>query len=60
MFELPELPFEKDALEPMISAETIEYHHGKHHQAYITNLNKLASENDMLSMSLEDIISSSK
>ncbi|MBU2284016.1 MAG: superoxide dismutase [Fe], partial [Gammaproteobacteria bacterium] len=40
-FELPPLPFEKNALEPHISAETFEYHHGKHHQAYVTNLNNL-------------------
>ncbi|AKT43892.1 superoxide dismutase [Chondromyces crocatus] len=40
-FTLPELPYAKDALAPHISAETLEYHHGKHHQAYVTNLNKL-------------------
>jgi Superoxide dismutase len=39
--ELPPLPYEKNALEPHISAETLEYHYGKHHQAYVTNLNKL-------------------
>jgi len=41
MFELPKLPYEKNALEPYISAETLEYHYGKHHQAYVTNLNNL-------------------
>ena len=39
--KLPPLPFSDDALEPVISKETIEYHYGKHHQAYVTNLNKL-------------------
>ena len=40
-FTLPELPYSKDALAPHISAETLEYHHGKHHKAYVDNLNKL-------------------
>ncbi len=40
-FELPALPYAKDALAPHISAETLEYHYGKHHQAYVTNLNNL-------------------
>ena len=40
-FTLPELPYAKDALAPHISAETLEFHHGKHHQTYVTNLNKL-------------------
>ena len=40
-FELPALPYPKDALAPHLSAETLEFHHGKHHQAYVTNLNKL-------------------
>ena len=40
-FTLPELPFAKDALEPHISAKTFEFHHGKHHNAYVTNLNNL-------------------
>jgi superoxide dismutase len=39
--ELPALPYEKNALEPVISAETIEYHYGKHHKTYVTNLNNL-------------------
>jgi superoxide dismutase len=43
MFELPQLPYEKNALEPYISAETIEYHYGKHHQSYVTNLNNLVA-----------------
>lgn len=41
MFELPKLPYANDALAPVISAETIEFHYGKHHQTYVTNLNKL-------------------
>lgn len=40
-FTLPELPYEKNALEPIISAKTIDFHYGKHHQAYVTNLNNL-------------------
>ena len=40
-FTLPNLPYDKNALAPHISAETLEFHHGKHHQAYVTNLNKL-------------------
>ena len=40
-FTLPELPYAKDALAPHISAETLEFHHGKHHAAYVTNLNNL-------------------
>ena len=39
--ELPALPYAKNALEPHISAETLEYHYGKHHQTYVTNLNNL-------------------
>jgi Fe-Mn family superoxide dismutase len=41
MFKLPALPYDKNALEPFISQETIEYHYGKHHQSYVDNLNKL-------------------
>jgi Fe-Mn family superoxide dismutase len=41
MFKLPELPYEKTALEPFISEETLEFHYGKHHQTYVTNLNNL-------------------
>lgn len=57
--KLPELPFAKDALEPMISKETLEYHYGKHHQAYVTNLNKLIAGTEFEDMSLEDIIKKS-
>ena len=58
-FTLPPLPYDKNALAPHISAETLEYHHGKHHQAYVTNLNKLVDGKPEASKSLEDIIKSS-
>ena len=54
--ELPTLPYAKDALQPHISAETLEYHYGKHHQAYVTNLNNLIKGTEFEEMSLEDII----
>jgi Fe-Mn family superoxide dismutase len=56
--ELPDLPFAKDALQPHISAETLDYHHGKHHQAYVTNLNNLIAGTEMEGQSLENIIKS--
>jgi Fe-Mn family superoxide dismutase len=59
-FTLPELPYPKTALAPHISAETLEYHHGKHHNAYVNNLNKLIAGTKHESMSLEDIIKDSK
>jgi len=55
---LPDLPFAKDALEPHISAETFEYHHDKHHAAYVTNLNNLVSGTEFEDKSLEDIVTS--
>ena len=55
-YELPGLPYAADALEPVISAETIDYHYGKHHQAYVTNLNKLVAGTEFEGSSLEDII----
>lgn len=58
-FELPALPYAKDALAPHISAETLEYHYGKHHAAYVTNLNKLLDGKPEASKSLEEIIMSS-
>ena len=58
-FELPPLPFAQDALAPHISAETLEYHYGKHHNAYVTNLNKLVVGTEFENMSLEDIITRS-
>ncbi|HEY0198408.1 MAG TPA: Fe-Mn family superoxide dismutase [Rhodanobacter sp.] len=57
--ELPPLPYEKNALEPHISAETLEYHYGKHHQAYVTNLNKLIEGTEFADAKLEDIIKKS-
>ncbi len=59
MFELPKLPYEKNALEPYISAETLEYHYGKHHQAYVTNLNNLTAWTEFENMSLEEVIKKS-
>jgi Fe-Mn family superoxide dismutase len=53
---LPELPFAKNALEPHISAETFEYHHDKHHAAYVTNLNNLVTGTEFEDKSLEEII----
>ncbi len=57
--ELPPLPYEKNALEPHISAETLEFHYGKHHQAYVTNLNNLIKGTEFENASLEDIIKKS-
>lgn len=55
-FKLPDLPYAKDALAPYISAETLEFHHGKHHAAYLNRLNELIANTDNASASLEDII----
>ena len=55
-FELPELPYAKNALEPHISQETLEYHYGKHHQAYVNKLNDLTPGTKFENASLEDII----
>jgi len=55
---LPELPFAKNALEPHISAETFEYHHDKHHAAYVTNLNNLIVGTEFEDKSLEEIVAS--
>lgn len=54
--ELPNLPFEKNALEPHISAETLDYHYGKHHAAYVTNLNNLIPGTEFETLSLEEIV----
>jgi Fe-Mn family superoxide dismutase len=56
MFQLPKLPYEMDALQPYISKETLEYHYGKHHQAYVNNLNNLTKDTEFSNMSLEDVI----
>ena len=58
-FELPKLDYSNDALAPIMSAETLDLHHGKHHQTYITNLNEFIKDTEMENMSLEDIIKSS-
>ncbi|MBE0483571.1 MAG: superoxide dismutase [Fe] [Bacterioplanes sp.] len=58
-FELPALPYEKTALQPHISAETLEFHHGKHHNAYVTNLNNLVPGTEFEGKTLEEIIKSS-
>jgi Fe-Mn family superoxide dismutase len=55
-FELPPLPYPNDALEPYTSARTLEFHHGKHHQTYVTTLNKLVEGSPMERMSLEELI----
>jgi len=55
-FELPKLDYEKTALAPIMSEKTLDLHHGKHHQTYITNLNKFISGSEMAKMSLEEII----
>ncbi|MFH1417602.1 MAG: superoxide dismutase [Planctomycetota bacterium] len=59
-FTLPQLPYDRNALEPHISAETLEFHHGKHHNAYVTNLNKLIAGTPYEDKPLEDIIASSE
>ena len=55
-FELPKLDYSNEALSPIMSQETLELHHGKHHQTYITNLNNFIKDTYMAEMSLEDII----
>lgn len=58
--QLPNLPYPRDALAPHISEETIDYHYGKHHQAYVNNLNAAIAETDHANASLEDIIRASE
>jgi Fe-Mn family superoxide dismutase len=57
--ELPALPYANDALAPHISAETIEFHYGKHHQTYVTNLNNLITGTEFEGLSLEEIVKTS-
>ncbi|MEE4252324.1 MAG: superoxide dismutase [Fe] [Alcanivoracaceae bacterium] len=59
-FELPALPYEQNALEPHISAETLEFHYGKHHKTYVDKLNGLVAGTAMESASLEDVIRQSE
>ena len=54
--ELPPLPFDAKALEPFISANTLSFHHGKHHAAYVNNYNNLTKDTDLASKPLEDVI----
>ena len=58
-FELPPLPYPKNALEPHMSAKTLEFHYGKHHQAYVTNLNNLLKDSPLAKESLEGVIKAS-
>ena len=58
-FTLPALPYAMDALAPHISKETLEYHYGKHHQTYVTNLNKLVEGTESATLSLEELIKTS-
>src|SRR5580658_3124499 len=55
-FELPPLPYPKDGLEPYMSSRTLEFHHGKHHQTYVTTLNELVKDTPFAGQSLEDVI----
>jgi Fe-Mn family superoxide dismutase len=55
-FELPPLPYARDALAPHISAETLDYHYGKHHQTYVDNLNRLTAGTEYEGKTLEDVI----
>ena len=59
-FQLPELPYERDALEPHISRETLDYHYGKHHNTYVVKLNGLVEGTELESKSLEEIIKTSE
>ncbi len=59
-FSLPELPYELNALEPHISKETLEFHYGKHHNTYVTNLNNLTAGTEHENATLEDIIQNSE
>ena len=54
--QLPSLPYAMDALAPHVSKETLEFHYGKHHQAYVTNLNNLIPNTDYANLSLEEIV----
>lgn len=58
-FELPPLPYAQDALQPHISAETIEFHYGKHHKSYVHKLNGLAEGTDLANKTLEEVVKSS-
>lgn len=55
-FKLPELPYSKDAFGKILSSETFDYHYGKHHQTYVTNLNNLVKGTEWENKSLDDIV----
>ena len=59
MHTLPELPYRHDALEPWISGETLDYHHGTHHAGYIHKLNELIKDTELESLSLEALVRAS-
>ena len=59
IFTLPKLDYQKSALDPIMSEETLDLHHGKHHQTYITNLNNFIKDTEMAKMSLKEIITNS-
>ena len=59
-FELPPLPYAEDALEPVISAETLKLHHGKHHKKYIDTTNELLAKSEVRGSSLEDVVRSAE
>ena len=59
-YEKPQLPYANDALEPVISARTVEFHYGKHEQAYIDNLNRLIKDSEYEDGELEDVIANAK
>jgi len=59
-FDLPALPYAQDALEPHISAETLEYHYGKHHKTYVDKLNGLVEGTDLAGKTLEEVVKSSE
>ena len=56
LHKLPPLPYRQDALAPHMSKETLEYHYGKHHQAYVTKLNELIEGTEFEALTLEEII----
>src|SRR5687768_3223379 len=55
-FQLPALPYDRDALQPVMSAETLDFHHGKHHRAYVHKLNRLTAERKGEEMSLVEVV----
>ncbi len=59
-FELPPLPYDFDALEPTIDAKTMEIHHGKHHQAYVTNLNAALEGTEWADRTIDEVLSESR